>query len=495
MLRLSFEGLPLGLFGTFVACGKEGNCAMTEGQMDSRPVILVVDDDLGARESLGIILEDEYEVLKAESGERALEILSEQAVNVVLLDVKMPGLDGIETLKRIKEKDESVEVIMVSGLNILKKAVDAIKLGAYDYILKPFDPEEILTAVERALERQRMSRELSYFRLEREQLWGASEIVSQDEKMKEVFDIIQKVAYTTTTVLIVGESGTGKELVARAIHRAGPRREKPFVAINCASIPAELMESELFGYEKGAFTGAYAQTIGKFEYADGGTLFLDEISTLKPELQAKLLRVIEEKRIQRIGSARPIPVDVRIIAATNMDLKKMVEEGKFRQDLYFRLNVLPIQLPPLRERKDDIPLLLDYFVKKFNEKYRRKVKGFSPEAVEALKQYQWPGNVRELENLVERMVVLSDGEKTTTLSDLPVEVLVGKDELEEIPVAELGLIKAREEFERRLISKVLELTGGNQSETARILKIHRNTLLQKMEQLGLKKKRNASKRS
>jgi len=468
---------------------------MTEGQMDSRPVILVVDDDLGARESLGIILEDEYEVLKAESGERALEILSEQAVNVVLLDVKMPGLDGIETLKRIKEKDESVEVIMVSGLNILKKAVDAIKLGAYDYILKPFDPEEILTAVERALERQRMSRELSYFRLEREQLWGASEIVSQDEKMKEVFDIIQKVAYTTTTVLIVGESGTGKELVARAIHRAGPRREKPFVAINCASIPAELMESELFGYEKGAFTGAYAQTIGKFEYADGGTLFLDEISTLKPELQAKLLRVIEEKRIQRIGSARPIPVDVRIIAATNMDLKKMVEEGKFRQDLYFRLNVLPIQLPPLRERKDDIPLLLDYFVKKFNEKYRRKVKGFSPEAVEALKQYQWPGNVRELENLVERMVVLSDGEKTTTLSDLPVEVLVGKDELEEIPVAELGLIKAREEFERRLISKVLELTGGNQSETARILKIHRNTLLQKMEQLGLKKKRNASKRS
>ncbi|RLB01088.1 MAG: sigma-54-dependent Fis family transcriptional regulator [Deltaproteobacteria bacterium] len=463
--------------------------------MDSRPVILVVDDDLGARESLGIILEDEYEVLKAESGERALEILSEQAVNVVLLDVKMPGLDGIETLKRIKEKDESVEVIMVSGLNILKKAVDAIKLGAYDYILKPFDPEEILTAVERALERQRMSRELSYFRLEREQLWGASEIVSQDEKMKEVFDIIQKVAYTTTTVLIVGESGTGKELVARAIHRAGPRREKPFVAINCASIPAELMESELFGYEKGAFTGAYAQTIGKFEYADGGTLFLDEISTLKPELQAKLLRVIEEKRIQRIGSARPIPVDVRIIAATNMDLKKMVEEGKFRQDLYFRLNVLPIQLPPLRERKDDIPLLLDYFVKKFNEKYRRKVKGFSPEAVEALKQYQWPGNVRELENLVERMVVLSDGEKTTTLSDLPVEVLVGKDELEEIPVAELGLIKAREEFERRLISKVLELTGGNQSETARILKIHRNTLLQKMEQLGLKKKRNASKRS
>ena len=468
---------------------------MTEGQMDSRPVILVVDDDLGARESLGIILEDEYEVLKAESGERALEILGEQAVNVVLLDVKMPGLDGIETLKRIKEKDESVEVIMVSGLNILKKAVDAIKLGAYDYILKPFDPEEILTAVERALERQRMSRELSYFRLEREQLWGASEIVSQDEKMKEVFDIIQKVAYTTTTVLIVGESGTGKELVARAIHRAGPRREKPFVAINCASIPAELMESELFGYEKGAFTGAYAQTIGKFEYADGGTLFLDEISTLKPELQAKLLRVIEEKRIQRIGSARPIPVDVRIIAATNMDLKKMVEEGKFRQDLYFRLNVLPIQLPPLRERKDDIPLLLDYFVKKFNEKYRRKVKGFSPEAVEALKQYQWPGNVRELENLVERMVVLSDGEKTITLSDLPVEVLVGKDELEEIPVAELGLIKAREEFERRLISKVLELTGGNQSETARILKIHRNTLLQKMEQLGLKKKRNASKRS
>jgi len=468
---------------------------MSEGQMDSRPVILVVDDDLGARESLGIILEDEYEVLRAESGERALEILGERAVNVVLLDVKMPGLDGIETLKRIKEKDESVEVIMVSGLNILKKAVDAIKLGAYDYILKPFDPEEILTAVERALERQRMSRELSYFRLEREQLWGASEIVSQDEKMKEVFDIIQKVAYTTTTVLIVGESGTGKELVARAIHRAGPRREKPFVAINCASIPAELMESELFGYEKGAFTGAYAQTIGKFEYADGGTLFLDEISTLKPELQAKLLRVIEEKRIQRIGSARSIPVDVRIIAASNMDLKKMVEEGKFRQDLYFRLNVLPIQLPPLRERKDDIPLLLDYFVKKFNEKYRRKVKGFSPEAVEALKQYQWPGNVRELENLVERLVVLSDGEKTITLSDLPVEVLVGKDELEEIPVAELGLIKAREEFERRLISKVLELTGGNQSETARILKIHRNTLLQKMEQLGLKKKRNASKRS
>ncbi len=461
--------------------------------MDSKPTVLVVDDDLGARESLGIILEDEYEVLKAESGQKALEIIEEQAVNVVLLDVKMPGLDGIETLKRIKERDEGVEVIMVSGLNILKKAVDAIKLGAFDYILKPFDPEEILTAVERALERQRMRRELSYFRGETERLWEAVEIVSQDPRMKEIFEVIGKVAYTTTTVLITGESGTGKELVARAIHRAGPRREKPFVAINCASIPAELMESELFGYEKGAFTGAYTQTIGKFEYADGGTLFLDEISTLRLDLQAKLLRAIEEKRIQRIGSARPIPVDVRIIAATNVDLKQLVEEGKFRQDLFFRLNVLPLHLPPLRERKGDIPLLLDYFVKKFNEKYRRKVKGFTAEAVKALQQYHWPGNVRELENLVERLVVLTEEEREIGLPDLPVEVLVGKGMVEGIPVAELGLIKAREEFERRLISKVLELTGGNQSEAARILKIHRNTLIQKMEQLGLKKRNNRRK--
>jgi len=311
--------------------------------------------------------------------------------------------------------------------------------------------------------------------------------------MKEIFEVIGKVAYTTTTVLITGESGTGKELVARAIHRAGPRREKPFVAINCASIPAELMESELFGYEKGAFTGAYTQTIGKFEYADGGTLFLDEISTLRLDLQAKLLRAIEEKRIQRIGSARPIPVDVRIIAATNVDLKQLVEEGKFRQDLFFRLNVLPLHLPPLRERKGDIPLLLDYFVKKFNEKYRRKVKGFTAEAVKALQQYHWPGNVRELENLVERLVVLTEEEREIGLPDLPVEVLVGKGMVEGIPVAELGLIKAREEFERRLISKVLELTGGNQSEAARILKIHRNTLIQKMEQLGLKKRNNRRK--
>jgi len=325
--------------------------------MEINPHILVVDDEPAARQSLELILEDNYDVLSAGSGQEALEILQKTSVDLVLLDVNMPEMDGLETLRRIKEQEEEVDVIMVSALNLARKAVDAIKLGAYDYITKPYEPEDILSTVARVMSKRNLHKELTFLRKEVEASRGFDQIISQNKRMLEIFELIKKVAYTSTNILITGESGTGKELVARAIHNQGNRKNGPFVAINCASIPSELMESEMFGHEKGAFTGAHTRTIGKFEYANAGTLFLDEISALRSDLQAKLLRVLQEKEIERIGSNRPIQVDIRVISATNTNLDDAVAQGKFRQDLYFRLNVVPIHIPPLRERREDIPFL------------------------------------------------------------------------------------------------------------------------------------------
>jgi DNA-binding NtrC family response regulator len=458
--------------------------------MEIKPTILVVDDELGARQSLEVILEDDYRVLSAESGQKALEVLQREPVNLVLLDVNMPDMDGLEVLRRIREQDEELDVIMISALNLARKAVDSIRLGAYDYITKPYEPEDILSTVHRAISKQKLHRELDFLRREVETVQGFDQIISQNKKMLEIFELIKKVAFTTTNVLVTGESGTGKELVARSIHRQGNRKANPFVAINCAAIPSELMESEMFGHERGAFTGAHTRTIGKFEHANGGTLFLDEISALRTDLQAKLLRVLQEREIERIGSNKPIKIDIRVISATNNNLEEAVSKEKFRQDLYFRLNVVPISIPPLRERREDIPLLARHFLNKFNIAFNKKIPGFSEKALDALSRYDWPGNIRELENLVERIVVLSKGNDQIELENIPVEILMslGRN-IKDKSLTKAGLIKGREEFEKRLILNILETTRWNQTETAKILKISRNYLIQRAKQFGIRIKK------
>jgi DNA-binding NtrC family response regulator len=458
--------------------------------MEIKPTILIVDDEPGASLSLQVILEDDYQVLAAGSGIEAIEIFRKVPVDVVLLDVQMPEMDGLEVLRHIKQIDEKADVIMISAINLARKAVDSIKLGAFDYITKPYEPEDILSVVNRVISNQKLLKELDFLRNEVQKSRGFNQIVSQNRRMLEIFDLIKKVAGTTTNILITGESGTGKELIARSIHQQGNRKEKPFVAVNCAAIPSELMESEMFGHEKGAFTGAHTRTTGKFEHANGGTLFLDEISELRPDLQAKLLRVLQEREIERIGSNRPIKVDIQVISATNTDLNNAVLQEKFRRDLYFRLNVVPISIPPLRERKEDIPLLAKHFLNKFNIALNKKVQGFSEKALDALTRYHWPGNIRELENLTERIVVLSTHNELIDLKDIPIEILMDSDQdMVGLEPKAGGLIKIREAFERRIIINVLETTRWNQTEAAKILRINRNTLIQKAKQFGISLRR------
>lgn len=452
-----------------------------------RSKILVVDDEVGARDALQVILEDDFEVTTAASGIEALELCERNQFDLVFLDVSMPETDGIETLRRLKALSDRMDVVMISASDRAQMAVQSIKLGAYDYITKPFEPDDILSAVERVLEKQTLERQVDYLRSEMAHQLGDRQILTQDPVMLGVLDLINRVATTTSSVLITGESGTGKELVARSLHLRSERRKESFVAINCAAIPSELMESELFGHERGAFTGAYTRNIGKFEHANGGTLFLDEISTLRLELQAKLLRVLQDKEIQRLGSNRSIKVDARIVAATNTLIEDNIRKGTFRQDLYFRLNVIPVRLPPLRERRGDIRLLLEHFLKRFNLQLRRQIPHFTPKAVEVLERYPWSGNVRELENLVERLVVLGRDHEPISHDDLPLEILLDSSTFQAAHVPEKdGLLKARDSFERQFILKALKRAQWNQSEAARILGIHRNTLIQKMKSLDLK---------
>jgi len=458
--------------------------------MDIKPTVLIVDDEPGARQSLEVILEDDYRVISLGSGQETLEALQKMPTDLVLLDVHMPDMDGLEVLRKIKEQDEEIDVIMVSALNIARKAVDAIKLGAYDYITKPYEPEDILSTVARVMERRRLRRELSLLKKEVEEFRRFHQIISQNKAMLEIFELIKKVALASSNVLITGESGTGKELIARAIHSQGNRKHGPFVAINCAAIPSELMESEMFGHEKGAFTGAHTRMIGKFEHANGGTLFLDEISTLRPDFQAKLLRALQEREIERIGSNKPIKLDIRVISATNTNLGDTVRQGKFRQDLYFRLNVIPISIPPLRERREDIPLLAKYFLSKFSAAFNKNIPGFTERALDALSKYPWPGNIRELENLIERITVLSSGNQPIDLKNIPLEILMNSgQDIDDLGSKKMGLIKIRQAVERRVILNALETAQWNQTEAAKILKINRNTLLQKAKQLGILLKR------
>ena len=466
---------------------------MDDKNLPQKARIMVVDDDEGARESLELILEDEYDVVCAENGIGALQRIKKEAFDLVLLDLTMPEMDGIETLKGIKSHDKLIDVIMVSATDRAREAIDSIQTGAYDYITKPFDQQTILAAVERALQKRSLEQEVRYLRSEVALKSKETRFVTQSKSMKDIFFMIDKVAETSSSVLITGESGTGKELIARAIHNKSPRAGKPFVAINCASIPSELMESELFGYEKGAFTGAHNRSIGKFEFANGGTIFLDEISMLKPELQAKLLRFLQEREFTKVGSNRIIRVDVRVIAATNTHLPDMIREGRFRDDLYFRINVIPIEIPPLRQRKGDIPLLVKYFLKKLNSQLNKKIKGITSHVMDVLLTYSWPGNVRELENLIERMVVLGSNDQMIHEKDLPYTLLFqgSSPQTKGDPEAEEGgLGAARDAFERQYILRALQKCRWNQTEAARLLKIHRNTLIKKMRDLKLNKKLN-----
>jgi DNA-binding NtrC family response regulator len=453
-----------------------------------RPVVLAIDDEPGVRESLRLILGDEFEVLEAPDGEAALAILAARRVDVALLDVRMPGQPGSTVLPRILAIDESIPVILITADPHLRTAVDAMKAGAYDYLAKPFDVDEILGLVREAAQRRGMERELWYLRAELARAHGFDQLVGRHPKMVHLYQLIAQVAQTHATVLITAESGTGKELVARAIHNQSPRRAQPFVAVNLAAIPEALLESELFGHEKGAFTGAHSRKPGKFELAHGGTLFLDEVGSLRIDLQAKLLRALQEREIERLGGTRTIQVDVRVIAATNTDLRQATRARAFREDLYYRLHVVPIGVPPLRDRKSDLPDLAAHFVRKYAQEFKKDVRGLSRGALVALESYEWPGNVRELENIIERSVALAT-RPVIGLDDLPLDLAMN----EVAPArgdgepAILTLKEARDRFEQAYVLRALEREGWNQSRAARGLGVHRNTLIARLAAWGFRR--------
>lgn len=379
--------------------------------MISSPRILVVDDEMIVCESCQRILEEEgLEVETALSGAEAFAKMKENPFDIVITDLKMPGIDGMEVLRTIRKDYPDTIVIMITGFSTVETAVEAMKLGAFDYIPKPFTPDEVSIVVKKAIEQKNLLLENLYLRQELRERYGFHNIVGKSKKMQEIYRIIAKVAPTESTVLIYGQSGTGKELIARAIHFNSPRKDKPFVTVDCAVLSENLLESELFGHIRGSFTGAVTTKPGLFEVADGGTVFLDEVGNISLPIQAKLLRVLQEREFTPVGGTKAKKVDIRLIAATNKDLEKMIREETFREDLYYRLNIVPIHLPPLRERQEDIPILAVHFLKKYSEEMGKTIKGFTPEAMDKLMKYPWPGNVRELENLIERTVVMTDEE-------------------------------------------------------------------------------------
>jgi two-component system response regulator HydG len=440
--------------------------------------ILIVDDDPIVRDSLGQWFDSEgYRVDTISSGREALERIDRERWDLALLDIKMPGMDGMELQSRLREIDPDMPLIIMTGYASVETAVRALKNGAYDYITKPFDPDELVHLVTKALEHRAAKREVVRLRENLQEVFPKSDLIGQSPAMKRVMELVQTVAGTDATVLITGESGTGKEIVARAIHAMSPRRYMPMVVIHCGALTETLLESELFGHERGAFTGAQSRKKGKFEVADGGTVFLDEIADISLRVQTDLLRVLQEKEIVRVGGTQPVQVDFRCVAATNKRLEDLVKEGVFRPDLYYRLNVFAIDLPPLRERREDIPLLAAHFVEKFASQMNRPVPRVSSQALDLLIEYSWPGNVRELENAVERALLISR-EPELQPSDFPFQSRPSA------PGAEAA--RSLEDMERQHIQKVLEETGGNLSRAARILDIDRTTLYNKLKRYGLR---------
>ncbi len=448
--------------------------------------VLVVDDEKNYLVVLEDMLEDEgYQVLTASSGTQALELIHAKPVDTVLSDIKMPGMSGIELLEKIKAVDPDLPVILMTAYAEVDQAVEAMKEGALDHLQKPFDNKDVKRAVARGAEKRSLIKNIRHLETELGSLWG--NIVGKSKAMETVFTIMKRVADTPTTVLVVGESGTGKELVARGLHKASSRSSAPFVSINCAAVPENLLESELFGYEKGAFTGATTLRQGKFEFADRGSLFLDEVGEMALNLQVKLLRVLQEQEFQRVGGNHDIRVDVRIIAATNKDLKEEVDAGRFREDLYFRLNVVRIDVPPLRDRRSDIPFLVAHFVAKFRQKLGRTVHAVDPEVMSALYGYSWPGNVRELENVIERSFVLCRG-TTIKPEDLPPEIRESPEiekGLDTLISWEKGLAETLDAIEERMIRQALKKTRNVQAQAAKILGISRSNLQYKMKKFGL----------
>ncbi len=455
--------------------------------MEKRKV-LIVDDDAGVRESLRMVLKELYDPTAVASGEEALAGIGELRPNVVLLDVLMPGLDGLAVLERVKSEDSRTPVVMLTATKTVKTAVTAMKLGAFDYVTKPFDVEELLIIVDRATRDAARTAELESLRWEVGRRYSPANIIGSAPRMQEIFRTIGMVAPLKTTVLITGESGTGKELIAKAIHYQSPRAERPLVTINCAAIPENLLESELFGHERGSFTDAHQRKLGQFELADQGSIFLDEVGELAPSLQAKLLRVIEQGEFMRVGGKSSIHVDVRIIAATNRDLETAIRDGSFRSDLFYRLNVVALQLPPLRERTADLPLLIKHFVTLKSQQIGIPEKSFSAEAVDALMRYPWPGNVREIENVIERVLVLSDHDPIG-LDDLPEQVRVGRIETtsiqQQVLRREKSLTDAVDEFERDIIRAALMHVDFNQTRAADLLGTTRRILKYRMDKLGI----------
>jgi DNA-binding NtrC family response regulator len=446
--------------------------------------ILVVDDDEGMRDNLLAILRKDYRVLRVASAESALPILNREDVDVILLDVKLPGISGFELLKIVKENFSLVEVIMISAINEVETAVQAMKHGAYHYMTKNFEYDAMRSLVSKALERQELNRQVMTLSAQVAEQGEREFVAGPSKPTRDILDLVQKVAKLSATVLILGESGTGKELLARMIHRESGAADAPFIAVNLAAIPRELVESTLFGHERGAFTGAMKQQLGKFELASGGTLFLDEIGDLRFDLQSKLLRAIQEGEIERVGGAKPIKTDFRLIAATNVDLERAVKENRFREDLYYRINVIPIKLPPLRDRIDDLPELARFFLRRYNAKFRKHVEGIADSTLRILSHYWWPGNIRELENLIERLVAVTDKEWITD-EDLPFEFHFAQLDTN-APEGESLFQEATNTFERNFILRALEKQGWNVTATARYLGIPLSTLKFKMDRLEIR---------
>jgi two-component system, NtrC family, response regulator AtoC len=453
--------------------------------------ILIIDDEAFIRETVHRILaEDGYTVLSAANCQEALLLVNEEDPDLVLLDLNLGTENGIDLLKSLKQINPELLVIIITGFGSVESAVESLKLGAFHYMKKPFKADALKVIVKLALQTQTLKREVRNFRKEALEMFEKAPIVGASQAQKDIIRQIREIArFPSSTVLITGESGTGKELVAKAVHHLSDRREAPFVGINCASIPVNLLESELFGHEKGAFTDAHSRKIGLFEEANKGSIFLDELGEMDPSMQVKLLRVLEERQIRRVGSGKIIDIDVRVIAATNRNLTEAIKAGKFREDLYYRLNVFPINIPPLRERRDDIPLLAAYYLERYNLTFSRNFQTITPEAMQLLEAYNWPGNIRELKNVIERICIMHNGPVLKT-EHLPHELLGAERRSNsygrgEAPDLRLGLEKATEQFERGLIKAALDRTGGNVLQSAQILKIPRGTLRYKMTKYGL----------
>jgi DNA-binding NtrC family response regulator len=454
--------------------------------------ILVIDDDPAVRDVLQEALSQEgHTVSLAADGATGLQLAKEQPTHIAITDYQLPDIDGLEIIDRLTHLDAKIIPIMMTGFGTIQTAVRAMKAGAFDFITKPFDPDTVAVVVRKAVEVYRLRQENHLLRKAVREQYHLEQLVGNSEPIRQVLDFVRKVADSDSTVMIEGESGTGKELVARMLHFNSLRKDRPLVPVNCGAIPENLLESELFGHEKGAFTGATHTRMGRFEMANGGTIFLDEIGEMSLPLQVKLLRVLQEREFERVGGNRTIHVDVRIVAATNQDLEKLVEEKRFRQDLFYRLNVIPIVIPPLRERRSDIPLLIDHFLNRFNRAKQTRVTGLQPEALRLLTEYDWPGNIRELENMIERLVVLKK-EGLLGVADLPEKIYrrpVAAPELTErfIRFNEDGINLSREveQYENQLIVEALRKANGVTTRAAQLLHLNRTTLVEKLKRKGV----------